>query len=278
MMAQKPAQDPNPLPPDFDLVDPITYRRDLLLPQVGESKEEILLKRFTIVLGLAMNELKDIDWAYYQVTKRGPPSEKKHFGQYNGMIGTFFRLTAGVIVELGQSIAFAKQSGVLDSRTFRQALRRLSSFSRRTWEATVFSFTQREDSKVPGTGAFKDRVHTLLKFVRNATFHFGHKEDFEGLAKGYELKFTRPVEEFGSDRLYVSMGATPEQTRFYFADAAIVSLTQQKTKDLNIPGEEIRIFVRNLHNAMRYLLEALLKHFDATAPAENRTAPPRPGS
>jgi hypothetical protein len=277
-MTPKPVQELHSVPPDFALVELRSYRRDLLLPRESDSKEEILLKRFTIVLGLAMNELKDIEWTHHQLTKKGPPKEKKHLGQYRGMLGTFSRFTAGVIVELGKSIAAAKQKGVLDSKTFKDALAKVRSDSRRTWDATVFSFTQREDSGTPrNPGPFKDRVHTLLKFIRNTTFHFDQDNEFKQLAKGYELQFTGPVSEFGRDRLYVSLGATQEQTRFYFADAAIIRLTQQKTEDLNVSGDEIRSFVRNLLNAVRYLLEALLKHFDATAPAENRSVPLHPG-
>src|SRR6266851_1279675 len=263
-------QQPKPLPPDFDVVDPITFRRDLLLEREDDIEEENLLKRFTIALALGMNELKDIDWAQHQLTKGGPPTMKKHMGNYVGMGASFSRLTAGIIVELGKSIVTAKGSGLLQSKTFKDALAKAPSPSRRTWNATVFSFTQREHSEQPRRDApFVDRVITWMTYIRNNTFHFGHKDQFKLLAKGYELKFTAPIDaEKGNDCLYVSLGQTQEETRFYFADAAIATLLQRKSEELALTEKDIRSFVRNLLNALRFVVEALLKHFDTLTPSD----------
>jgi hypothetical protein len=249
--------------PDFNLVAPREYRRDLLLERNGDDERTVQLKGFTIALALAFNDIKDVMWVNLQLHKcepEEPPRIDTYRGQWVGMNGAFNRYAAGFMTEMGNCLKAAKEMGLLETPAFRAAEQRAAErapFAVPAWRQLVIAFTTGD--KQPDT-----RVARFLEHIRHNSFHYGHEHKFKELRRGYRDCFTGQVESHGGNQsALASLGRNIWATRFYFADAAIAAFTKAKLSDYGIKGPDLEKFSKNLGTALRYILEALLEHFEA---------------
>ncbi len=196
---------PSPALPDFDLAEARGFD-----PSALDTR--LPLVRFILVLAGAFNDMKGVIYAAARLREVAPTAQKKvsWTGQHGGMVIQTIRLLAGILHELMNVID--KETAVVDSSEFKAIVARLPSPQRRAW-TQVARIARREDDAP--TAASPDS-HLLCLIRNNLVFHYGPKV----IAKGYGEFFARPALKF-RDKAVVSDGRNMEETRFYFADAAM---------------------------------------------------------
>ena len=217
-----------------------------------------------LALALAFNDIKDVSWVHEQLKKCEPDDAgrpEKRRGQWVGMDLAFARFNAGFMSEVGNCIEKADELGLLTTPAFKSAqerARREAPTSVAAWDEMVEAF-----QTTPGHGR-RHPVAKYLKRVRNWSFHYGQDKNFKTLAAGYRAFFDAPARPDGANlRAFVSLGDTQEATRFFLADAAISNLLNTEFDELGLDVGQLRDFSKKLGLALRYLIAALLDHFES---------------
>ena len=104
---------------------------------------------------------------------------------------------------------------------------------------------------------------TLVKIRANGTFHYYQTK--LPLAK---LRDHSSIDRPHSKSLYVSFGKSLEETRFYFADAALAKLTEDAIAGTSLDRSgvnqsmsysDLDSLFRSLSNSLRFIIEAHLR-------------------
>jgi hypothetical protein len=163
-------------------------------------------------------------------------------GEWSGFEIQTYRLIAGLLHELLNLIE--KSSSVVEGEEMRRIMRKAPSAIRKQWSDIVGVATGQTE---PHNKAF---AQTLAVIRNNAVFHY-HQQKL--LVKGYREFFfdsePTPVNEVA----FASVGRDMEQTRFYFADAAMKTLLR------SVSGEKMseKGFIRRIGAAVESLNECL---------------------
>jgi len=243
--------------PDFDLTELSTFRRDVLMPLPGEPKLETRARQLTLILAKAFNELKDLSWAVTQLLKGAPlppPKISTYQGQYIGMRNTMSRMITGIVIEMMNGIR-EHQQVIGRWAPFQVCVDALPPKAAAAW---------RDVRRVAlGQGGKRTFLDGLWEVRRKVAFH----HDGDALLEGFRLHFG--AEEVGVENevAYVSLGNSPEQTRFYFADAASSAFTRDLAERAGIFSEDVKQLANDISFALRFLVEELLKYFDKRASA-----------
>jgi|HubBroStandDraft_1064217.scaffolds.fasta_scaffold37267_2 hypothetical protein len=234
---------PSPALPDFDLAEARGFD-----PSALDTR--LPLVRFILVLAGAFNDMKGVIYAAARLQEVAPIAREKvsWTGQLAGMQIQTIRLLAGILHELMNMID--KEGAVVDSSEFNAIVARLPAPQRRAW-TQVARIARREDG---APTAASSGSHLLCLIRNNLAFHYGTKV----IAKGYGEFFADPTLKF-RDKAVVSDGRNMEETRFYFADAAmeqgLKSLTGLSLHDLqgrlNSVGEAMNLALK--HIVMAYI-------------------------
>jgi hypothetical protein len=225
--------------PDFDLAplqgfDPAALDTTQPLP------------RFILVLATVFNDLKSAWYLVERVRDAGAVAAGKLAwrGQVAGMRGHLTRTIAGILHEL--MVYLDKHQDVLALPEFAQLLGKLDRPARAAWDEVAKVAASSYAGQTPVTSDAK-----LLLFIRNNLgFHYGGKR----LAQGFREFFQDTSIEL-HERAVVSLGDSMEETRFYFADAAVEEgltvATGLSTKDLD---KRLSDIAANVNHALRFLV------------------------
>ena len=169
----------------------------------------------------------------------------EYFGQWSGMNLQCTRLTASAVHELIGLLR--KNSCLLEHKEIKQALKKSPNHASKYWNQLT-SFAKTHSTETQGEG----RILRSLDRIRNhATFHYHLKDKF---MNGYSE--WRRKEGFASKSAYLSAGASMEQTRFYFADAAMQGALEKVLEEEKISYDDILKYVRHINNSLRYIVTA----------------------
>jgi hypothetical protein len=242
LLSQKPASVPCP---DFQLA-PLKA----LPPKILNGSDPV--DRLVLVLALAFNDLKAVMWMKYQTDKclSTPWTVSATNGQAFGFGIFVSRYLLGLMHELLLVVEKAHRKGHLKDKRFTDALALVPATYRRDWEALV---------SIATANVGNDPVRRYLLLARNQTaFHF----DSAQLGKGYDDHFNgklpdAPPESYA--HAYVSLGATMEETRYYFADAAAAAVYTSvlDKNDLKL-FKEADQHTKRLNTALRYVVAKYL--------------------
>jgi hypothetical protein len=179
------------------------------------------------------------------------------------MDSSFARYNAGFMTEMGHCIKAAHRMGLLRTPAFVAAVEKAvgsAPAAVQAWDQLVLAFTTEENKRLV------DPVARFLKHIRNNSFHYGHREKFNVLTSGYHSRFGVEVFPDGSNvSAFASLGSNHEGTRFYFADAAMAGFTEATMNECGVTGPRLGSFSEKLGMSLRYIVEALLEHFEAEA-------------
>lgn len=113
-------------PSDFGLAPITEFPRTLLSPHDGDGPLVKKMRRVTLLLALAFNDLKDLGWAQtllLHLMGARAPSITPEYGQLAGMHEDFVRKMAAVIAELGTLILSEDKAEVFSSHEFQLSLK-----------------------------------------------------------------------------------------------------------------------------------------------------------
>jgi hypothetical protein len=199
--------------PEYDLAPLAAYPRDVLW---SENPTRARVDRFVLTLALIHNDFKSILWLQHQLRRRGKPDAaiSAQVGEYFGLGIFVSRQLLGLTHELLEATKDAMDgSGWVNDDVVTQALAALTPALRSQWEAIVAAANQTADRDNP----FR---HYLVNARNRAAFHY----DAKSLHKGYRAHFiVAPPSEYNA-HAYASIGPDLPNSRFYFADAAVVGL------------------------------------------------------
>ena len=101
-----PGKDVPPRCPDFDLAPISEIAREALFPKPTDNDITTQAKRLTLLLALAFNDYKALDWAREQLNKGKPTTfgVNPYDGQWVGMSATLARLSLGILYELAEAV------------------------------------------------------------------------------------------------------------------------------------------------------------------------------
>lgn len=169
------------------------------------------LDAFVLALALAYNDSKTANWLLTVFVHEQPAEAITPYnGQVSGIRIHATRLLIGILQELLKAIRTAHDSGLLRQEEFVFCVEHIGDQGKQGWESLVDAATASEQ---------KDPFRKWLVRVRNSLVsHYYQPRD---LHSGYRAFFyERPTGPHNA-RAFASLGATLEESRFYFADAAV---------------------------------------------------------
>ncbi|MHB0865285.1 MAG: hypothetical protein ACYC1Y_00010 [Minisyncoccota bacterium] len=226
---------------------------------VSGEKDEI--GGFFLVLAVIYNDVKGIVYLnriFGETFGPPPPSGiTPHLGEYNGMTTQHFKLLAGTIDEF---FRFLKEhEAIYTDPQFMLIMLKLPKDIRSQWQDVLDAALERETRK-GGLG------NKLMLIRNNVAFHYYQSEKV--LRRSYGEFFSDKT-QVGADHAYYSLGSTMQDTRFYYADAAVQryllkTASKEYQKDYAKDMESYRALQKEtseLVRTMNMVLAHLLRQF-----------------
>jgi hypothetical protein len=229
--------------PDFDLAPLIEFP-----PTVFSREGSAAADAFVLALALAFNDMKGVQWLIRQLEKCKPneSSVTAKVGQWNGMRIQTTRLTLLILHELLKAIHIADRDGVLGDADFVEAVRRLQEINKKDW-ADLIALAR----EAPGDSAVRRYIERMR---HNFAAHYYQPSSLIG---GYRQFFFENERESFNEHALVSFGDSVENTRFYFADAA-VQMGQKLLDPSDAQITEVHSYTLSMFQGLRFLIENYL--------------------
>ena len=180
--------------------DPMAFQGDRDVPQE--------LCSLILSLALIYNDCKNTIYVaelLQDVKPQGQFEFNGHWATWSGIDWHLIRLFVSYVHELFELIRNHRE--LLDHPFLVKVLKQVHGNSRAAWKTLV---------SVADDATPKDELDKLLLLVRNkVVFHY----DPKGIYRGFNQQFLDPG--CSQQRGYVSRGLSMNETRFYFADAAV---------------------------------------------------------
>jgi hypothetical protein len=202
-----------------------------------------------LALALVFNDLKGLALMRDAIAGMPPkPFEiSEHAGEWGGLELQMYRYQVSVLHELFK--ALSSFTSVLESEEFRALVASMPANAKGQWDelVAIASGTARaEETELGG----------LLARIRNSIgFHYYNPKT---LADGFQYVFAGEGQHDGTRQAWASFGKNMEETRFYYADAAVQGALVQIQGKLG--NDTFRRQMKRVHDAtnesLRFLLEA----------------------
>ena len=247
--------------PNFRLAPLTKLAKQTLLSPDNDTSERGELQRLALTLALIFNDIKDLTWARDTLGHWRPENltaVEAGVAQHNAMSAFFVRQLCGVTSELG-NVVQAKRA-TFKSKGFEAALKKLKRKrlpAVKAWEQLIV------DLGKPGKKADRNsKVGRCIEFIRDkAAHHYGHLnwENLQALANGYRAHFNTEQNDERYQVAFASLGQNMEQSRFFFADAAVAGLMDDALKKEGLNHEDLFLFFKHVGFALRFVVEALIE-------------------
>lgn len=227
---------------------------------VGEGEDD--LGDFFLVLSVIYNDLKGLlTWQKNIEEKyRMAPSDEKsvHAAELAGLQVQHYKILTGLIREF---LAFLKKNAdVLKSSAFQLILLKVDKTNKKLWDELV-QIALDDDVETKSTFAY-----SLMLIRNNVGFHYDQSR--KELRRSFHSFFNRKPKTKFNDRAYYSLGNTMNETRFYYADAAVKEYIAIKAEEVkghrnqeSMSFEEHFNRLVQMVGGMNHTLETLLRHY-----------------
>jgi hypothetical protein len=203
------------------------------------------LDQFFLALGIIFNDIKFVSWVHYQLEKgRNPdPSEiSAYAGQLSAMKIQCVRYFVSMNHELFNLIKKPAVSRAIESHEFKQILSRLSADIQDKWEIIV---------EVAETRPSHPASRTDLGDFRRT---------MKDLKSGFIKHFVEDQKTPQNEKAFLSNGRTMEETRFYFADAAILAfLNSAANNDYSLFLDKLNNVFSDVNDVLKFLVVEYFK-------------------
>jgi len=236
-------QSGTPSLPDFDLAPLRSFD-----PAVLSSENK--LDRFVLTLALVFNDLKGIMWTLFQLDTGTPAAQNvvsPYSGQWVGMRLQFTRLALGMLNETLIAVQEALDDHVLEAAEWKECLESVPELSQSAW-SDLLSLAAEKEAADP----FR---RFLIQARNNAAFHYGQAKV---LMRGYQRFFFESDKTAFNEFAFMSLGPKMEQTRFYFADAAV----QQALALMNPSSDtmkQVDNYLLAMSASLRFIVESYIR-------------------
>ena len=229
--------------PHFDLGPLETFQKEVFL-DTDKQKQEIC----NFVLGLACihSDFKNILWAHYGLTDAKPEGEFQYtplWGQYSALRDHLYRALCSVLLEFLKLLEENRPnlSNDLIERTVQSMTRR----TRESWaELLDMALNRRGDSPT---------LRAINRIRDKVIFHYDLKE----LERGYREHFSDPAK--ANVDAFISRGKTLENSRFYFADAAMNGYIRSRYRDAPDFQTDVKEISEKANNVLHEFVERFIQ-------------------
>lgn len=239
---------PDEGPPDFELADLEGINPETVIPRTGTDSAA----SFFLTLALIYNDMKGLLWWHTQADKHRRPNGEISpvAGQLRGFTIQIKRLAVGLLHELFET--FEEFRDVVLSSDVKGLLESLPEDIQGYWNDLVNLSNVRKGTTASGFAR-------VIESIRNrSAFHY---RDRKALVRGFRKHFYESPPSPYNEHAYVSLGPNLEGSRFYYADAAAVSVIGEIAQDLGEGNweEQVQDALRKVNFALAYLVNAYLK-------------------
>lgn len=203
---------------------------------------------FVLALAAVYNDSKDVIYAL-QILQSSmpepPPRKSRQWGIYFALNAHLFRIHVGILHELFELIKDNKK--VIQSAPFRSLVKQMHRETRQSWRTLV-------DVALGSTPA-NPFGYSLLMARNKIAFHY----DAKRILRGYEEHFLGPQRR--DERAYISRGDSLNNSRFYFADAALQACAQSVAvdRDWHKLVNELQEVFRTVNFALMGVVETFIQ-------------------
>jgi len=238
--------------PGCENLAPLKYFDSKVFQPLDKNEQKVC--NFILMLALVYNDFKDLSWAYVQMNKCGPsttplPTPTPHVGQYAGVNLHLTKLFHALLFAFAELVK--NNSDVLNHQLFSKTLEQINKENKNHWGRLV-AFAKGEADRND------EELHETSLLIRhNLAFHY-HQPKF--LSAGYNHFFSKK-DNPTNQSAFISDGTTLEETRFYFADAAVQgcfeqNISKEKASRLNPALRDIsRKINETLHNIIMTFIQ-----------------------
>lgn len=212
------------------------------------------LGEFVLALALAFNDLKGlIDWRQ-RIFPLKPSDEGElspRAGEWAGIETQIHRL---LVAQMHELLKLIKEfESVASGEAMRKILKKASSSTRHDWADLVKVAT--------GKGATRDTdfAQVLVETRNNTSYHYHQPK---GLVAGFRRCFFYSPRTPRNEVAFASVGLNMEQSRFYFADAAVeaaVEILADKTMGSAKFGKRLTAAIESVNQALAHIVSAYIK-------------------
>ena len=195
---------------------------------VGDEKDS--MEDFFLVLAVIYNDLKGLihlekDYMdNHEQPTSGTPSA--YLGEWNGMTTQLYKILAGLVNEF---FVFLKaHESLYGQPKFRLMILKMSPSLRAQWDGILDAALERPDSKKPGTLGYR-----LMRIRNDVAFHYYNSEKV--LRTAFKEFFGDETQPNG-DYAYYSFGENMQDTRMYYADAAVQRYLMKMASEQKVPN------------------------------------------
>lgn len=228
---------------------------------VGDKKDS--MEDFFLVLAVIYNDLKGLIHLEKDfMDNHAPPTSgtpSAYLGEYNGMTTQLYKTMAGLVNEF--FVFLREHEQLYKEPRFQLMFLKMDPSVRKEWEGILDAALERPNSKKPGTLGYR-----LMRVRDGVAFHYYQSEK---VLRGAFKDFFHDNTQTNADFAYYSFGENMQDTRFYYADAAVQSYlmktanekgTQNYTTDMAIL-QAFQSETFSLIRSMNIVLANLLKRF-----------------
>jgi hypothetical protein len=234
----------------YPLADLQTFPSSLFVDEDNPTP----LEGFFLALAIVYNDLKGISIFARGIgaISKGTPEELS--GKSGEQVGFRLQLTRLLYGTLHEFLVLVRENGAaLNSEEFKNMIQSMSSRDRRSWnEIAEIAHNQngRPDSPV---------AKFLLRVRNNAAFHYYQPKE---LLRGYNKHFHENAKTLGNEMAVVSIGKNMEESRYYFADAAVSGFLELMQGSTELPNaiDKLDPFVRKLNRVLSCLLNSFIQN------------------
>lgn len=232
-----------------------------LAPMLDTSPESVLrqstadpLAELFLSLAVVFNDVKGLMWIG-EILEDGRPNDGQvsaYGAQWQGIAIQITKLACGLVHELFKLLK--NYRGDLHSAEMKRLLKKVPPGVAKKWKSLI---ALSGDVGTPSSSLAK----SLLKIRNNVSFHYDQPQM---LVRGYCRHFFELEPSPQNERAYYSAGRNMEETRFYYADAAVQqSLAILRDRSVNDFNEELSRVLRDVNVTLAGIISAFLRRRDA---------------
>lgn len=209
------------------------------------------LEVFMLVLSFIYNEIKGliiIQNDFYEKYERPILTPDVHTAEYSGIELQYYRMFLSSLFELTEFLKSRKN--IIESHNFKVLVSKVGPEFVEIWKG-LMSLVNQEDKK-PGTFKY------VLQRVRNTvTFHYDNKGKI--ITQGYIKHFFNDATNPFNVEAFYSLADNMEETRFYFADAAVEREMKELAGQYPNFQKEVSDYMKLVATALQQIIKIYLE-------------------
>ena len=225
---------------------------------LADTEENNDFDDFFLTLSLIYNDIKNIHIFSILTSAYVEEPEKDgisyHRGEYTGVYHYLIRLLMSTLNEF--FVFLEKNKSISESTKFKLLLKKLPNNIRLDW-GDLYNIATK---KISGTKKSDPILQILYEIRSNVTSHYWGSPEY--LSKGFKKFFYKNLKAETNKNAYYSFATNMEETRFFYADAAVSAYIESVVLKHNFQdsGEVLKKIIRKTNIAIKAVMNEYIKN------------------